>query len=123
PAARPSPGAVRIPARADAAAALVDETTAHVRGVLGPYVWAEGDTTWSEAIGAALGERSWTCSVVEIGTGGSLATLLGDVPWLRLAETLAADAPAAAHHPHADGEPAPRSSPPHPTAGSTDGLE
>jgi nicotinamide-nucleotide amidase len=114
---------VRISARSDGAAALVDRTTAHVRSLLGPHVWAEGDTTWSEAIGAALDERAWTCSVVEIGTGGSLATLLGDVSWLRLAETLASDAPAAAHHPDADGEPATSPSPAHPNPGSTDGLE
>jgi hypothetical protein len=53
--------------------------------------------TWSDAIGAALAERGWTCSVVEVATGGSVAALFGDVPWLRLAETLAEDAPTAVH--------------------------
>src|SRR6187402_643001 len=77
---------VRISARGDGAGALVAAATATVRDVLGKYVWAEGETTWSEAIGTALAARGWTCSVVEVGTGGSFAALLGDVPWLRLAE-------------------------------------
>ncbi|HET9344638.1 MAG TPA: molybdopterin-binding protein [Candidatus Limnocylindrales bacterium] len=114
---------VRISARSDGAAALVDATTGRVRGLLEKYVWAEGATTWSEAIGEALAERGWTCSIVEVGTGGSLAALLGDVPWLRLAETLAADAPAATHHPDAEGPPTAGSAPSTPSAGSTDGLE
>ena len=116
---------VRISARTDAAGAaeLVATTTEHVRGLLADHVWAEGETTWSEAIGAALGARGWTCSLVEVGTGGSLATLVGDVPWLRLAETLSVDAPAASHHPDADASQASGPRPTNPPAGSTDGLE
>jgi nicotinamide-nucleotide amidase len=114
---------VRISARSDGARALVDATTARVRDLLADHVWAEGETTWSEAIGAALAERGWTCSVVEVGTGGSVAALLGDVAWLRLAETLAADAPAASHHPDAEGPTTTGAAPTHPSAGSTDGLE
>ena len=114
---------VRVSARGDSAAGLVDATTQRVRGLLEKHVWAEGETTWSQAIGAALAERGWTCSVVEIGTGGSLSALLGDVPWLRLAETLAADAPVAAHHPDAEGPPTTGMAPSTPSAGSTDGLE
>jgi molybdenum cofactor synthesis domain-containing protein len=114
---------VRVSARGDGAAGLVDATTARVRAALDQHVWAEGETTWSQAIGTALGERGWTCSVVEVGTGGSLTTLLGDVAWLRLAETLAPDAPAAAGHPDAEGPQASGSIPAHPTSGSTDGLE
>jgi competence/damage-inducible protein CinA-like protein len=114
---------VRVSARGDGAAALVEAATNRVRGVLGAYVWAEGETTWSAAIGSALAARGWTCAVVEIGTGGSLAALIGDVPWLRLAETLADDAPAAAHHPDADGPTASATAPSTPGPGSTDGLE
>jgi nicotinamide-nucleotide amidase len=114
---------VRISARSDGAAALVDTTTERVRGLLAKHVWAEGETTWSQAIGAALADRGWTCSIVEVGTGGSLAALLGDVPWLRLSETLATDAPAAAHHGDAEGPPTAASRPSIPSAGSTDGLE
>jgi nicotinamide-nucleotide amidase len=117
---------VRISARSDgarAAATLVETTTDHVRRLLEKHVWAEGDTTWSQAIGTALAERGWTCSVVEIGTGGSLGALLGDVPWLRLAETLAVDAPAAANHSDAEGPTASGSAEVSPSPGSTDGLE
>jgi competence/damage-inducible protein CinA-like protein len=117
---------VRISARSGPngpAEALAEGTAAHVRALLDTHVWAEGETTWSQAIGAALAERGWTCSVVEIGTGGSLGALLGDVPWLRLAESLATDAPAAAHHPDAEGPSAPGSGAVTPSAGSTDGLE
>jgi competence/damage-inducible protein CinA-like protein len=113
---------VRISARGDGAAGLVDTTTDQVRALLGKHIWAEGETTWSQAIGTALAERGWTCSVVEVGTGGSLAALLGDVPWLRLAESLAADAPAAAHHGDAE-SPTTGAAPSMPSAGSIDGLE
>jgi Damage-inducible protein CinA KH domain len=114
---------VRISSRSGGAAARVDATTERVRGLLEKHVWAEGETTWSDAIGGALAERGWTCSIVEVGTGGSLATLLGDVPWLRLAETLATDAPAASHHPDADGSSPTGYAASTPSAGSTDGLE
>jgi nicotinamide-nucleotide amidase len=114
---------VRISARGHGAARLVEATTERVRATLDGHVWAEGATSWSEAIGAALGRRGWTCSIVEVGTGGSLAALLGDVPWLRLAETLAVDAPAAAHHPDAGGPATSGAAPTTPEAGATDGLE
>ena len=114
---------VRISARGEGAATLVEQTTERVRGLLEDHIWAEGETTWSGAIGSALAEHGWTCSVVEIGTGGSLAALIGDVPWLRLAETLSPDAPAATHHPDAEGPPADYVAPTTPAAGSTDGLE
>jgi nicotinamide-nucleotide amidase len=73
--------------------ALVEATAARVLERLGEYVWATGETTWSEAIGACLAELGWGLGVVEIGTGGSVAALLGDVPWLRRVEILPADAP------------------------------
>jgi nicotinamide-nucleotide amidase len=114
---------VRISSRSAGSAEVVEATTEHVRSLLAKHVWGEGETTWSQAIGNALEERGWTCSIVEVGTGGSLATLLGDVPWLRLAETLSVDAPGAAHHPDAEGTPTTGSAPSTPSAGSTDGLE
>jgi nicotinamide-nucleotide amidase len=66
----------------------------------GDHVWAEGETTWPEAVGTALEEHRLNLAVVEVATGGSLATLLGDRPWLRFAESLANDAPSAAAHPN-----------------------
>jgi nicotinamide-nucleotide amidase len=65
--------------RVEAAAAVVVER-------LGEYVWAEGDTTWSGAIGARLRELGWRLAVEEIGTGGQLAALFGDVDWLAVVE-------------------------------------
>ena len=55
------------------------------------HVWATGETTWSQAIGARLDELGWSLAVVEIGTGGSLDALLGDEPWLRFDESIAPD--------------------------------
>jgi nicotinamide-nucleotide amidase len=81
---------------------LVDAASSIVLGHLGTYVWASGETTWSEALGARLGELGWTLATVEIGTGGSLAALFGDVPWVRFDESIALDSPAAAAHGAAD---------------------
>jgi hypothetical protein len=66
--------------------------------LLGAHVWAEGETSWAEAIGRELGARRERLAVVEIGTGGSLATLLGDVAWVALAVAAAPNAPAATAH-------------------------
>lgn len=77
---------VRISATGEDAAAVVAATTARIREDLGEHVWATGATTWPEAIGAELEERGWTIASVEIGTGGALATLLADQPWLRRGE-------------------------------------
>ena len=44
---------------------------------------------------ASLG---WTLAAVEIATGGSLAALFGDAPWVRFDEVIAGDAPAADAH-------------------------
>ena len=88
---------------------LVEAAATEVLGHVGSYVWATGDTSWSDAIGARLGELGWTLSIVEIGTGGTLGTLLGDLAALRFAESIALDAPAAvAHRPssgHSTSEP------------------
>lgn len=74
---------------------LVDDAAATVLAQLEPYVWATGETTWSEAIGARLAELGWSLAAVEIGTGGSLSTLFGDATWFRFAEITAPEAPAA----------------------------
>jgi nicotinamide-nucleotide amidase len=75
------------------------EAVAHVvTDRLGAYVWATGETTWSQAIGRRLTERGWTLSVVEIATGGSVNALLGDAPWVRFDESIAPEAPAATTH-------------------------
>jgi nicotinamide-nucleotide amidase len=77
---------------------IVDETAARIADLLGQHVWAEGDIGWGDAIGVELEARHWSLGIVEVGTGGALASLLGDRPWLRVSESLAPDAPAALRH-------------------------
>ena len=77
---------------------LVDTAAQHVLDLIGEYVWAEGDTTWPEAIGAALDARGWSLACLEVGTGGALAALLGDRSWLTFTVSLSPDAPGAASH-------------------------
>jgi nicotinamide-nucleotide amidase len=92
---------VRISAVAEpglGAEELVETASAVVLGHLGGYVWATGETTWSEAVGARLGELGWNLAAVEIGTGGSLNALFGDAPWVRFDESISADAPVALAH-------------------------
>jgi nicotinamide-nucleotide amidase len=120
---------VRISARAEpgaadgdgsgprSAQAIVDATAARIQGLLGNHIWADGETSWSDAIGAELEALGMTLACVEVGTGGSFASLVGDRAWLTFAETLSADAPAATHH--ADPDDAADATEP----GPTDGLE
>ncbi len=77
---------------------IVDAAAEHVLDLIREYVWAEGDTTWPDAIGAALDARGWSLACLEVGTGGALATLLGDRSWLTFSESLSPDAPGAAAH-------------------------
>ena len=72
---------------------LVDDAAATVLDRVGRHVWATGSTTWSEAIGARLGELGWTLAAIEIGTGGSLGALFGDVEWFRFGESISEAAP------------------------------
>jgi nicotinamide-nucleotide amidase len=72
--------------QAGSAQARVDEAAAIVLDRLGDYVWAEGDATWSSALGARLGELGWRLALEEIGTAGQMTSLLGDVDWLVLAQ-------------------------------------
>lgn len=89
---------VRISAVTDGSGSAedhVERAAATVLARLDSYVWATGDTTWSDAIGARLVDLDWTLGTVEIGTGGSVAALFADAPWLRFAEAVALDAPVA----------------------------
>ena len=92
---------VRISAVAEpprTAEQLVDETAAIVLDLVGDHIWSTGTTTWSEAIGARLGELGWTLAAVEIGTAGAFGALVGDRAWHRFDEVIALDAPAARAH-------------------------
>lgn len=70
------------------AAALVDEAERAVLTVVGPYVWARGDSTWAAAIDEALQLRGWTIATVERGTGGALVSLLGALAARQRAEVV-----------------------------------
>jgi nicotinamide-nucleotide amidase len=69
-----------------AAEALADDVERRVVAGLGRHVWARGETSWPEAIGAALAAHGWTAALRESGTGGAFGALLGDVDWLVHAE-------------------------------------
>jgi nicotinamide-nucleotide amidase len=96
---RDGPGIRAGSTAADRVAAMADRVLA----ALGGQVWAEGETTWAEAIGTGLTERRQRLAVVEVATGGSLATLLGDRDWLTFSESLAAITATARAHATADG--------------------
>ncbi len=72
------------------AADHVAEVAAVIEERLGAHIWSEGDTTWSGAIGSQLEACGWRLAIEERGTGGQFAVLLGDGPWLALAESWAA---------------------------------
>ncbi|HET7181806.1 MAG TPA: molybdopterin-binding protein, partial [Candidatus Limnocylindrales bacterium] len=69
---------------------LVADVEADIVGMLGEHVWARGDTTWPQAIAAALAGRGWRMAAVEVGMRGALLALLGEGLGERLAfgETL-----------------------------------
>ena len=90
---------VRVSARAGhdrSAAELVASASAIVRERLGDHVWATGETSWGDAIGARLDELGWSLATLELGTDGALAHLLGSVPRLLSAEVRGAGDGAAA---------------------------
>jgi nicotinamide-nucleotide amidase len=91
-------GEVALDGTSQSAEELVAEVSATVEERLGEHVWATGEVTWSEAIGERLAARGWRLAVVEIGTGGQMGTLLGDVEWLAFDESIATDSPAALAH-------------------------
>lgn len=66
---------------------LVDETVGRLRTAVGEFIFAEGDQTWADALGARLNGR--TLATVEFGTAGQLQALLGGAPYLRFGELLA----------------------------------
>ena len=74
------------------AAGLVAATERRVVELLGEHVWARGETSWPDALGAALDARGWRMAAVEVGMRGALMALLGEGLGDRLAfgETLQA---------------------------------
>ncbi len=69
-----------------AADELVEEAAAVVTERLADHVWAEGETTWSEAIGARLGGARMAARRPARSGPGPVGALFGDVDWMTLAE-------------------------------------
>lgn len=75
---------------------LVERLRAEILPRLERYVFARGDQTWADALGRRLDGR--TLAIVEIGTAGQLAALLGNAEWLLFGEMLGIRSPLAAEH-------------------------
>jgi nicotinamide-nucleotide amidase len=65
---------------------LVAEVLAGLEPTLARWVFARATEGWADAIGGRLAGR--TLAPLEVGSGGRLAGLLGDAPWLARAEVL-----------------------------------
>jgi nicotinamide-nucleotide amidase len=81
--ARPDAVDLRVSATADGrrtADVLVAEAVAALSPRIDPYVYAHDEEDWISAIGSRIGGRR--LATVEVGTGGSLAQLLGMAPFL-----------------------------------------
>ena len=85
-------------AGATRAAERVADAAERIAALLEGHVWSEGETTWADAIGAELAARRTDLAIVEVGTAGALAVLLGDRPWIHLTESVSADSPVAREH-------------------------
>ena len=89
---------VRISANAGegrSAAALADEAEAAVLAAVGDFVWGRDQDTWPDILGRAIAALGWNASLVEVGTGGSAARLLGDAAWLKATRSIASGDPGA----------------------------
>lgn len=78
------------------AASLLEEAANAVLAAVGDHVWGYDDDTWAGVIGRKLEPRAWNLALVDVGTGGAAARLIGDVAWLRSTRDLGADDPSAA---------------------------
>lgn len=85
-----------------AASILAEGAKQQVLARIGDHVWARGDVSWPEAIEAALAARDWTIAMIEIGTRGSVATLLAEGLGERLIRAIVE-----ADGAHAGGNPSP----------------
>jgi len=66
---------------------IVAATAGAIEERLTGHVFAHDDETWVDALGVAL--RGLTLACVEIGTGGTLASLIGEAPWFLYGEVTA----------------------------------
>ena len=78
------------------AESLVAAAERQVLAAVGEYVWGRGGDTWPAAIGRELSPLGWRVALVEVGTGGTAAQLLGEADWLVAAQSVATGAADAA---------------------------
>jgi hypothetical protein len=93
------PGTIGAPA-ARSAAEVLAAAEAAVEERFAGHVFARDDETWVDALTAVLRGRTLAC--VEIGTGGMLAALIGEAPWLLRDEYDTGTGPAAGSGPVRD---------------------
>jgi nicotinamide-nucleotide amidase len=89
---------VRISAVAEpgrSAGVVADEAEATVVAAVGEFVWGRDTDTWPLVLGRELERQKWNAALVEVGTGGAAARLLGEVSWLRGTRSIAAGDPSA----------------------------
>ena len=67
---------------ASTADAILEETATRIRATLGDHVWAEGETSWADLASSAASAVGVRLATVEVGTTGTLGTLLAEVPAL-----------------------------------------
>jgi nicotinamide-nucleotide amidase len=83
---------VRVASSGPGAEERVARAGVFVEAQLARYVWATGETTWADAVAAALEQRGWTLAIVELGMGGALTALLGGLDGvLRTESAIAGD--------------------------------
>jgi nicotinamide-nucleotide amidase len=63
-----------------------------VLAALGRYVWGRDGDTWPQVLAGRLAAPNWTVALIESGTEGAAARLLGGAAWLVAAETAIPDA-------------------------------
>ncbi|HET7676398.1 MAG TPA: molybdopterin-binding protein [Candidatus Limnocylindrales bacterium] len=85
---RPDSVDLRIAAGGPNAAATVAAVVAELEPRLASYLFARDGEGWIEALGRRLDGRR--LAAVEIGTGGALAAMLGEAPWLARIESVGA---------------------------------
>lgn len=71
---------VTVEDRADVAERRVEELAERIRARVGPYAYAEGETTMEELVGRLFAEKNLTMAVAESCTGGLIAHRLTNVP-------------------------------------------
>jgi nicotinamide-nucleotide amidase len=77
------------------AAELVDQTEAAVLAAVGDYVWGRDKDTWADVLGRELAVNGWNAALVEVGTDGAAAQLLGRATWLKATRSIGSGDPSA----------------------------